>query len=210
MPSPSATGARLGLVDDDRSFRRATVLCLEDAGYRVDEYDSASDFLRRRSAVPHDALILDVDLPGLTGLELQAILSGAPDAPPVIFVSGRSDVVQGVQAMRQGAVDFLVKPYRQERLLEALARALAHGARARARALERQQLEARLGGLSERERRVAELVVEGRLNKQIADALGTSENTIKVHRARAMEKLEVRSVPELVRLLDRVRALQNV
>ena len=209
MPQSSATGARLGVVDDDPAFRRTLVACLTGAGYRVDEYEAATDYLRRRPTPPHDALVLDVDMPALSGLELQAALGGGAGGPPVIFVSGTADIPQSVAALRQGAVDFLVKPFQQAQLLDAVARALARGARDRADALELAQLEASMAGLTDRERMVCELVSQGLLNKQAAAALGTTENTVKVHRTRAMEKLGLSSLPDLVRLLERLRQLRS-
>jgi FixJ family two-component response regulator len=204
-PPPSA-GARLGVVDDDRIFRRSLALGLTQAGYHVDEYEDALDYLRRRPAAPHDALVLDVDMPGMSGIDLQTALSRGA-APPLVFVSGAAEVPQSVAAMRQGAVDFLVKPFRLEQLMDALGRAVERGARDRALSLEREALEPLLGRLTERERTVCELVVTGRLNKQVAAELGTTENTVKVHRARAMEKLGLETLPDLVRLLDRAREL---
>jgi RNA polymerase sigma factor (sigma-70 family) len=206
LPSPT-TGARLGVVDDDPTFRRTLVAALQSGGHQVDEYESAADYLARRPAAPHDALVLDVDMPGLSGLELQRILGDA-GGPPVLFVSGSSDIPQSVRAMRQGAVDFLLKPFRREQLLEAVGRALSRSARERAATLELEQLEAALGRLTDRERMVCELVAQGLLNKQVAGTLGTTENTVKVHRTRALEKLGVTSLPDLVRLLERWRQLK--
>jgi RNA polymerase sigma factor (sigma-70 family) len=208
LPLTPATGARLGVVDDDPVFRRTLVGCLQGAGYQVDEYEAATDYLRRRPTAPHDVLVLDVDMPGLSGLELQAALGSGAAAPPVVFVSGTADIPQSVRAMHQGAVDFLVKPFQQEQLLEAVRRALSRGSRERAEALELRALEEALARLTERERMVCELVAQGLLNKQVAGSLGTTENTVKVHRTRAMEKLGVSSLPDLVRLLERIRLLR--
>jgi FixJ family two-component response regulator len=209
VPPDSSSSARLGVVDDDPAFRRTLVACLTGAGYQVDEYEAATEYLRRRPAAPHDALVLDLDMPELSGLELQAALGSGGAVPPVIFLSGTADIPQSVKAMRQGAIDFLVKPFQQERLLEAVARALGRGSRARAEALELAALEGSLARLTEREQMVCQLVAQGLLNKQVAGSLGTTENTVKVHRTRAMEKLGVSSLPDLVRLLERVRLLRT-
>jgi FixJ family two-component response regulator len=196
------------VVDDDPVFRRTLAAALQSAGHQVDEYDAATDYLARRPAAQHDALVLDVDMPGLGGLELQAIL-GESGGPPILFVSGSSSVPQSVAAMRRGAVDFLVKPFVREQLLEAVGRALSRSARARAAALELEQLDAAFGRLTDRERMVCDLVAKGLLNKQVAASLGTTENTVKTHRTRAMEKLGATSLPDLVRLLERWRLLRE-
>lgn len=191
----------LHLVDDDLGFRSALARLLRTLGHTVQEYDNAREFL----ATPAPAagcLLLDVHMPELSGLELQAHLATLDNCLPVIFITGHGDIPMSVRAIKAGAEDFLTKPVSRVVLSEAIERALARGAQAMADAARRQAREQQLGRLSSREREVALLLAEGQLNKQVAAALGTTERTIKAHRSRIMEKLEIRSAVELARLLD--------
>jgi len=193
--------AVLHLVDDDAGFRSALARLLRTLGHTVEEYGSAHDFL----AAPAPAagcLLLDVHLPGLSGLELQEHLAALGGSLPVIFITGQGDIPMSVRAIRAGAEDFLTKPVGRAALGEAIARALARGARSQAEAAQRQARGQQLARLSGREREVALLLAKGCLNKQVAAALGTSERTVKAHRSRIMEKLEIRSAVELARILD--------
>ncbi|QBE61937.1 response regulator transcription factor [Pseudoduganella lutea] len=191
----------LHLVDDDLGFRRALARLLRALGHTVQEYGSAQEFL----AVPSPAagcLLLDVHMPGLSGLDLQARLAPHADSLPVIFITGQGDIPMSVRAIRAGAEDFLTKPVGRVVLVEAIERALARAERARA-TQERQAARAQLlARLSAREHEVALLLARGWLNKQVAAALGTTERTVKAHRSRIMEKLAIRSAVELARLLD--------
>jgi RNA polymerase sigma factor (sigma-70 family) len=202
-------GSRVSVVDDDPYFRRMLVSILEGAGLAVQDFSSAEDFLARRPAESPACLVLDLDMPGLSGLDLQQALSGTPDSAPVVFVSGTGDVPTSVKAMRQGAVDFIQKPFAREALLDAIADAVARSARQETEREELARLEALLASLSPRERQVADLVSQGLLNKQVAATLGTTESTVKAHRTRLMAKLGLDSLPELVRLLDRARHLRS-
>jgi FixJ family two-component response regulator len=191
----------LYLVDDDLGFRTALARLLRALGHTVQEYDSAQDFL----AAPPPAsgcLLLDVHMPGLSGLDLQARLAALGSRLPVIFITGQGDIPMSVRAIKAGAEDFLTKPIGRAALSEAIERALASGERMEAAAALREAREQQLGRLSVREREVALLLAKGYLNKQVAAALGTTERTVKAHRSRIMEKLGIRSAVELVRLID--------
>ena len=199
------------VVDDDDSVRRALSRLLSASGYTVRTFASARELLSDPSpdpAIP-GCLLLDVRMPELDGLELQSILKSTGTGTAVVFMTGHGDVQTGVKAMKSGAVDFLLKPFSDEELLDAVGRALALDAETRAERRDLAELTRRAGKLTPREREVCALVVTGRLNKQIAAALGTSEKTIKVHRARVMAKMRATSLADLVRMmeyLDRVRA----
>jgi FixJ family two-component response regulator len=198
--------ATVCVVDDDASVRRALERVLRAGGHRAETFASASDFLEHARRVGPRALgclVLDVQLPGLSGLDLQPALAAAGLDLPIVFVTGHGDIPMSVRAMKAGAVDFLPKPVAAEALLGAVGQALARAARARAGLVERHEARRRLLTLTSREREVLSLVTSGRLNKQIAAQLGISVKTVKVHRARALEKLGAASVAEAVRAVDR-------
>ena len=181
------------VVDDDHSFRRALERMLRVEGYAVEVFASARAYLERAPYDGPGCLLLDLAMPGIGGLELQARIARDEQALPIVFVSGHPDVKSGVHAMKMGAVDFLTKPVDSEVLLGAIRTALSRqAARLHARA--------RLALLSRREHQVLGLVVQGLLNKQIAAQLGIAEKTVKVHRARVMEKTSSASLADLVRL----------
>jgi FixJ family two-component response regulator len=200
MNSPDPT---IFIVDDDAAVLKSSRRLLTAAGFNVETFDSADAFLERHDAAASGCLILDVAMPGLNGLELQQALHARHSFLPIIFLTGRADVPMSVQAMKDGALDLLVKPVDETDLLAAIDRALARGRTLRESNAQTASVEERLATLTPRERQVLEHVIEGRLNKQIAADLGTVEKTIKVHRARMMEKMKVRSVAELVRLVER-------
>jgi len=193
------------LVDDDSSVRKALARLIRAAGYEIQTFASAQEFIESKPETAGVAcLVLDVRMPGLNGLDLQDVLQAANLPIPIVFITGHGDVPMSVQAMKAGAVDFLPKPVCEETLLPAIEQALARASRQRAQAAELEDISRRLSSLTPREREVMELVVTGMLNKQIAHELGTVEKTIKVHRSRVMEKMEVGSLAELVRLAERV------
>lgn len=194
------------VVDDDRGFLRSMDRLLRAAGYAVRTFTSAQEFLAADRHNGPACLLLDLRMPGVSGIDLQErLVASGEDDLPIVFLSGHAEFQAGVRAMKAGAVDFLAKPFTEAELLAAVAKALEkdRGARA-ARALRQDALE-RLSRLTPRERQVCDLVATGLLNKQIASELGAAEKTIKCHRGRVMEKLEVGSVAELVRLVDLAR-----
>lgn len=194
------------VVDDDPSVRKSLDRLLRSAGYQVQTYDSARTFLGRAPVAGEtpQCLILDVRMPGVSGLDLQTLLRNSGSKLPIVFSTGFGDVTSSVRAMKIGAVDFLTKPIDEGELLSAVDRGLALDVEFRKADAVMASLRTRLGRLTPRERQVFALVVTGLLNKQIAGRLGTCERTIKVHRARIMKKMEAGSVAELVRMAVRL------
>jgi len=194
------------VVDDDEGVRLAFRRLLTAAGFAVTTLDSGEELLGFDPQDQPVCIVLDHDMPGLTGLELQRSL--APDIPvSIVFVTGHADVPLSVAAMKAGAVDFLTKPVEADRLIEAVVRGLSRSRLIAAQRLERRAFLDRVALLTSREREVAALVIQSLLNKQIAATIGTAEKTVKVHRARLMEKLGVTSVAELARLAERNQTL---
>jgi FixJ family two-component response regulator len=188
------------VVDDDPSFRTAVTRLLRAAKYEVRGYASASEFLDSDQCAAPGCILLDLRMPGVSGLDLQQSLARMEERLPIIFLTGHGDIPASVRAMKAGAVDFLTKPVRREALLLAVQNALAVDAKGRAARAILLELHNRDETLTPREREVLAHVLGGKLNKQIASDLGTAERTIKAHRASIMEKLGVQSVAELVRL----------
>jgi two-component system response regulator TtrR len=189
------------VVDDDEGMRKGLRFLLESAGYRVETLDSAQAFLDRYRPSMRGCVLLDVRMPGMSGLELQERLRAEDIAIPVIIVTAHANVPMAVDAMQNGALDFIEKPFEGSALLSRVRRALAHDARHRVRDGERKACSERLESLTPREREVLDLVVEGMLNKQIAAELGISMKTVEHHRARAMQKMQVESLAHLVRTM---------
>ena len=192
------------LVDDDASVRNALKRGLTAAGFTVRAWASADAFLAEHDPEVPGCLVADVAMPGMSGLELQSVLTARGCLRPIIFVSARGSIPMSVQAMRAGAVTFLSKPVRLAELVSAIREAFERDRQTREEQALRSDVESRLTALTAREREVLELIVVGKLNKQIAAALGAAEKTIKVHRGRVMAKLQVRSVAELVTLTSRI------
>jgi len=190
------------LVDDDPSFLRALSRRLRAADYQVETFGSAEEFLARRRSDAAGCAVLDLQMPGPGGLELQEALAQAEEPLPVVFLTGHGDISSSVHAMKRGAVDFLTKPVRGDELLDAVQRALARGAAARGTRRQKGEWGARYESLTPREREVFALVVSGLLNKQIADVLGARERTVKAHRAQVMHKMGVQSPAELGRVVE--------
>jgi FixJ family two-component response regulator len=191
------------VVDDDPSVRKSLTRVMTRAGYTVETFASARDFMARAPSAGPCCVVLDVRMPGLTGLDLQEALGGAGHPIPIVFITGHGDIPMSVRAMKAGAVDFLTKPFDVASLLAAIERALAKDVKDRGEEDRTADVLARVRRLTPRETEVFALVVTGMLNKQIADRLGIGEKTVKVHRARVMEKMQAGSVAELVRLADR-------
>jgi len=196
----SIARANVTVVDDDVLVLRSLDRLLQSAGFEVEVFSSPKDFLEKRTANPAGCIVMDLSMPGISGLELQQALFGTRDGRPVVFISGQGSVPASVQAMKAGAVDFLTKPIDEAQLLGAVRVALDKDRAARGQRAEQAAITACLAALTPREREVLAGVVAGKLNKQIAAELGTAEKTIKVHRARMMRKMAVDSVAELVRL----------
>jgi FixJ family two-component response regulator len=192
------------LVDDDPSILRALTRLLRAGGHAVSAFRSPRDFLAQHDAAVPGCVVLDLAMPGLNGLELQAALAAAGCRRPIVFLSGHGDVPSSVRAMKAGAVDFLTKPVSELDLLAAIGRAIESDRVMRRARAELQAIGERLNTLTPREREVLRHVVSGQLNKQIAADLGTVEKTVKVHRSRVMEKMGVRSLADLVRMAERV------
>ena len=192
------------VVDDDPSVREAVSSLLRSVGHSPTLFASAHDFLASPKADTAACLLLDVRMPGLGGLDCQRALAEAGWQIPVIFMSGHGDVPMTVRAMKAGAVDFLTKPFRDQDLLDAVGHALEQDRARRADDLDLAGLRERFDSLSAREREVMAWVVAGRLNKQIAAEIGTSEITVKVHRSNVMRKMHAESLPDLVRMAGRL------
>ena len=201
----AAAQAHVIVVDDDASVRAALSRLLGLQGHAVTTFHSAESFLARYDPHACGCIILDVAMPGLNGLALQQALEQRGNQMPIIFLTGQADVPMCAQAMKRGAFDFLTKPVDDMVLFATVASALQRDAQLLSAMAQREATESRLATLTAREREVLDHVIAGRLNKQIAADLGTAEKTIKVHRARGMEKMRVRSVAELVRIMERTR-----
>ena len=200
------TAPRVYLLDDDEAVVIGLRRLLTASGFAVEAFTSVAAFLRRASHEGAECLVVDLRMPEASGLEVQAML-GQDSTLAVVFLTGFGDVATSVRAMKDGAVDFLTKPVDAVDLIAAVQRALERSDTVRTRSLERHAVAARVAQLTPREREVCALVIEGRLNKQIASEFGTTEKTVKVHRSRVMQKLGVGSVAELARIMERTAAL---
>jgi FixJ family two-component response regulator len=196
--------AMVFVVDDDARVRESLKNLIRSVGLRVEAFASAQEFLHSKRPDVPGCLVLDVRLPGLSGLDLQKQMAEADMEIPIIFITGYGDIPMTVQAMKAGAVEFLTKPFRDQDLLDAIHQALEHDRRARDWRAKTEKLRSRYSSLTPREREVMALVVVGLLNKQIASELGTSEASVKVHRQHVMEKMGASSLTDLVRMADRL------
>ena len=199
--------ARVYVVDDDRSVHTAIARLLRENGFDVEAFPSGAEFLERYEGSGPACLVVDQRMPGMTGLDLQSALTARDGTLSVVFLTAFGDVATSVQAMKGGAVDFLIKPVEEEVLIATVNRALERSAVALDARRAREEVLQRIARLTPREREVGALVADGLQNKEIASKLGTAEQTVKVHRARMMQKLSVTSAAELARLDERTQAL---
>jgi FixJ family two-component response regulator len=193
------------VIDDDRLIREGLKSLIKSVGLRVETFASAQEFLAAKLPDAPACLILDVRMPGLSGLDLQLKLSGEDIRVPIIFITGHGDIPMSVRAMKEGAHEFLTKPVRGQDLLDAVQKALASDRELRKERAEVSEIRLRFQSLTPREMEVLDLVVAGLLNKQIADQLGTSELTVKTHRAHLMQKTQADSLAHLVRMAEKLK-----
>jgi len=190
------------VIDDDQLVRESLADLLRSVGLRVESFGSAQEFLRGKRADAPGCIVLDVRLPGESGLELQRMMTQSSIQLPVIFITGHGDISMSVQAIKSGAIEFLTKPVREQELLDAVQAGIKRDRARREEAGVLAELEGRFTSLTSREREVFQLVVTGRLNKQIAAQLGLSEPTVKAHRGQIMRKMQAHSLIDLVRMAD--------
>jgi RNA polymerase sigma factor (sigma-70 family) len=201
MSDPALNKAIVFVVDDDQAMRNSLKWLIESVGVQVESFSSADEFLAQYQPGRAGCLVLDVRMPGMSGLDLQEYLVENNIQIPVVIITGHGDVPMAVRAMKSGAIDFIEKPFNDEVLLDAIRRAIAYEEQQRSQYSEHLAIQERLSHLTPREHEVMQMVTDGKSNKEIANALGVSAKTIEAHRARVMEKMQARSLAELVRMV---------
>ena len=196
-----AQDATVFIIDDDKEVREAIELLMQSIGLPAKTYASAKEYLEQFDADIPGVLVLDVRMKGMSGLALQEHLNNLPLTPPVIIITGHGDVPMAVQAVQNGAANFIEKPFNEQVLLDSIHRALEVDAKQRGKAIKIAEIQARLDKLTRRERQVIEYVVKGERNKSIASKLNITQSTVEAHRAKAMEKLQAKSLSELMRIM---------
>ena len=203
--APHNKGVTIYVVDDDAAVREALSSLVRSLGMRAEMFSSAAEFLKFHRPDAPACLVLDIRLPGMTGLELQQALNKGTTGLPIIFITGHGDIPISVRAMKNGAVEFLTKPFKEEDLLNAIAQAVKKSSLELTERNERAELRALYESLTPREREVLNRVTKGFLNKQIAAELGTAEITVKIHRANVMKKMKAESLAELIKVSERMK-----
>jgi FixJ family two-component response regulator len=204
MRASRPSDAIIAIVDDDASAREGLQSLIRSAGWRVETFVSAQDFLGRRGAEAPSCLILDLQLPGLSGLDLQKRMADVGLEIPIVFLTGHGNIPASVQAMKAGAVEFLTKPFQEPELFQAIQEAIERDRRTRQQRAEMRELRERYDSLTPREQQVMQEVVSGLLNKQIAAELNITEFTVKIHRGHVMRKMRAGSLADLVRMAGRL------
>ena len=197
--------AAVFVVDDDDAVRESLAFLLKSVGLRVESFASAQDFLKQYNAARAGCLVLDIRMPGMSGLELQEKLKQMESMLPIIFITGHGDVPMAVKAIKAGAADFVQKPFRDQELIDRIREVLEEDASARVEKLQKAEILKRIDSLTEREREVMEQVVDGKANKVVAIDLNVSQRTVEIHRANVMDKMKARSLAQLVRLVMKAR-----
>jgi two-component system, LuxR family, response regulator FixJ len=197
------------VVDDDSGVRSSIRILLKSVGIHTTVFASAREFLAAFDPTQHGCMVLDIRMPGMSGMELQLELNRLGAIIPVVFITGHGDVPMAVEAMQQGAFDFLQKPFRDQDLIHRIQRALERDAEQRAVLQQKDAIKSRLDSLTPREREVLDLLADGKQNKVMAAELGLSQRTVEIHRSNVMDKMQAKSVAQLVRMLLDVRAIGN-
>jgi len=209
MQEPQESDALVAIVDDDPSVRRGLQRLIRSAGWKVETFASAQEFLARPSAISPSCLVLDLQLPGLSGLDLQQRMADLGLDIPVVFLTGQGNIPASVKAMKAGAIEFLTKPVDEQNLLKAIEEAIERDRRTRQQQTEMHELRRRYESLTAREQEVMQLVISGLLNKQIAGELTITEDTVKFHRGHVMRKMCADSLADLVRMAENLGVRSN-